>query len=909
LSDDRVRVIRETRDGFIWVGTYENGLDRFDRATQRFTHFSQDTPGPGPLVGGNVRDVYEDSSGALWVATDDGLSRWISDARGFANFANDPAEPASLSDDRVNTVVEDAGGLLWVATHNGLNKWNLATGAFELYRRNPDAADGLGSDVVNAFTEDARGNIWIGTYGGGLTRMDAETGNMTRFGHDPDDPSSLSDDKVMALYADAADHIWIGTFEMGLDRFDPHTGRFHHYRHDPDDPTSLSANGVTAIAADEFGALWIGTYRGGLNQLDPDAQTFARYQHDPDNPNSLGSDSVLALHHDDTGAVWIGTDGAGLSRFDRQSGTFSHFGHDPNDPTSLSSDLAWTIHEDRDGGLWIGTQFASLNYWEPTNRRELNPVFRRYGRSDGLRSPAVYGVLEDDTQDLWLSTSRGITRLTPSTGRTKTYDVTHGLQGNNFMFAAYFRSRDGRMFFGGANGFNIFRPDLVEDNEHVPPVVLTKFLKFNRAFAWEGAGNGDPMTLSYQDSVIGFEFAALDFTAPDQNQYRYRLEGFESEWNDVGDVRRATYTNLEAGEYTLRVQGSNNDGVWNEEGLSLALVVGPPPWLSGWAILVYTVLGIGTVAKLVRPQRRKREHQADYRHRLEREVRARTDELASQNRELAGLNTRLQEVSVTDSLTGLWNRRYLANEIPKDLARIRRARINHRDAAPDDPRQMDTTLLFVMLDLDGLKGVNDTYGHQAGDRVIVETKELLTQVCRETDTLIRWGGDEFLLVGRQADTHIAAGLADRLRRAVESHRFELGNGDTVGLSCSVGFSFYPFIQRAPTLFTWDRFSTWPIGRSTAPSRVVGTNGSGWWAHTTPTRSSRGDARMRTSIHSPSTVFSRSTPGARTPPHRITPTARATHHPRHGRSSARADPTPTHLPTGGHGGRESGNGRP
>ena len=332
--------------------------------------------------------------------------------------------------------------------------------------------------------------------------------------------------------------------------------------------------------------------------------------------------------------------------------------------------------------------------------------------------------------------------------------------------------------------------------QRVPNVLV-------RHVSVEDGLSGDPIRLSYQDSVIGFEFAALDFTAPDQNRYRYRLEGFESEWNEVGDVRRATYTNLEAGGYTLRVQGSNNDGVWNEEGLSLALVVGSPPWLAWWAIVLYMVIGIGALVALVRTQKRKVEHQADYSHRLEREVAARTDELASQNRELAGLNTRLQEVSVTDSLTGLWNRRYLANEIPKDLARIRRARINHHDAAPDDPRQMDTTLLFLMLDLDGLKGVNDTYGHQAGDRVIVKTKELLTQVCRETDTLIRWGGDEFLLVGRQTDTTIAAGLADRLRHAVESHRFDLGNGDTVGLSCSVGFSFYPFMQRAPTLFTWE----------------------------------------------------------------------------------------------------------
>ena len=416
----------------------------------------------------------------------------------------------------------------------------------------------------------------------------------------------------------------------------------------------------------------------------------------------------------------------------------------------------------------------------------------------------MYGVLENDNEDLWLSTSRGLTRLTPSTGRTKTYDVTHGLQGNDFNFGAYFRSRDGRMFFGGSSGFNIFRPDAVQENEHVPPLILTEFLKFNRPVPLGPRSHDTPIPLSYKDSVVGFEFAALDFTAPEQNRYRYRLDGFDTEWNEVDDLRRATYTNLEPGEYTLRVQGSNNDGLWNEDGLSLPLVVGAPPWLSWWALCLYGLGGLVVIAATVRHQMRRLERQAEYSHRLEREVTARTDELASHNRELAALNTKLHEVSVTDSLTGLWNRRYLANEIPTHLAMIRRARIDSRQYRPDDPRQRDANLLFLMMDLDGLKGVNDTYGHQAGDRVILKTKEILVDVCRQSDTLVRWGGDEFLLVGRQTDRDTAAGLADRLRHSIESHLFDLGNGDTVRLSCSIGFSFFPFMQNCPSLFSWEQ---------------------------------------------------------------------------------------------------------
>ena len=804
LSDDRVRAIRETADGDVWIGTYESGLDLYDPAADRFTHFVHAPDDHRSLADDRVRDLFEDSTGRLWVATDGGLSTWVAETRSFVSYRHDPSEPTSLSDDRVNTVTEDHGGVLWVGTYNGLNKWNLAMGAFEIYQRNPDVSNGLASDVITAFSEDADGNIWVGTYGGGLTRVDALTGAMTSFAHDPDDPTSLTENRVMELYADEVGQLWIGTRSGGLDRFDPTAGRFTHYRHDPEDPTSLSSNGVTVITGDRFGALWVGTYRGGLNRFDPKTGGFARYRHDPTNPTSLGDDRVLALHADETGALWIGTDGAGLSRYDRRSGTFSHYRHDPDDGTSLSSNAAWAIHQDRQGGFWIGTRGGGLNYWDPVNWRVLNPVFRRYLRADGLPSSVVYGILEDGEDNLWLSTSRGLTRLNPSTGQVKNYDVTHGLQGNDFTFGAQFRSRDGRMFFGGSNGFNVFQPEQVRDNEHAPPVILTEFLKFNRPVDLGTHPAGDPLHLSHKDSVVGFEFAALDFTAPERNQYRYRLEGFEDDWTEVGDLRRITYTNLASGEYTLRVQASNNDGLWNEEGLALALVVATPPWQTWWAILLYVLCVVGAVLAIVRRQMKKLEQQAEYSHQLEQEVAKRTDKLKLQNSQLVKLNHRLREVSVTDSLTGLWNRRYLANEIEKDLALIRRSQTLNQQKGLDQPDSLDCNLLFLMMDLDGLKGVNDAYGHQAGDRAIVQMKEILVRVCRQSDTLIRWGGDEFLVLGRQTARDAAAHLAARIKQAVEDHQFDLSNGDFVRLSCSIGFTFFPFLPSAPRLFSWEQ---------------------------------------------------------------------------------------------------------
>ena len=230
--------------------------------------------------------------------------------------------------------------------------------------------------------------------------------------------------------------------------------------------------------------------------------------------------------------------------------------------------------------------------------------------------------------------------------------------------------------------------------------------------------------------------------------------------------------------------------------MTLAQVVEILPW----RLLLYVLCTVGALLAIVRRQRNTLGQQAEYSRRLQQEVAKRTDELRTQNRELAALNHKLQEVSVTDSLTGLWNRRYLSNEIEKELALMRRARL----AKKLDERTPDADLLFLIMDVDGLKGVNDTYGHQAGDLAILQMKEILVRVCRQSDTLIRWGGDEFLLLGRQAGRDSAAHLAERIRQAVADHRFDFGDGDTLRLSCSIGFAFLPFMSSTPNLFSWEQ---------------------------------------------------------------------------------------------------------
>ena len=321
---------------------------------------------------------------------------------------------------------------------------------------------------------------------------------------------------------------------------------------------------------------------------------------------------MLEIYEDRAGTLWIGTDGGGLERFEPESGRFAHVRHDPEDPTSLSSDHAWAILEDQEGDLWIATQGGGLNRWRAANRSIGRAIFERYTKSDGLLSDLVYGLLADDEGRLWLSTNRGLTRFDPRANSYRHYDEGHGLQSNEFNWGAELRTRDGEMLFGGVNGFNVFHPGRVQENAHVPQVALTELLKFNRP-----VDLGAPLSelrdieLSHRDWVVAFEFAALDYTAPEQNRYLHKLEGFDPDWVDSGRLRRATYTNLEPGNYTFHVKASNNDGVWNEEGVKLKIRALPPPWKTRWAYAAYTLAAAGVLLLFYRGQAGKRERAAE----------------------------------------------------------------------------------------------------------------------------------------------------------------------------------------------------------------------------------------------------------------------------------------------------------
>jgi diguanylate cyclase (GGDEF)-like protein len=533
--------------------------------------------------------------------------------------------------------------------------------------------------------------------------------------------------------------------------------------------------------------LWVGTFGGGLSQLDRATGAFTHYESDPTNPLKLASDRVTSVAEDPSGLLWVGTDGGGLHVLNPKTGTFFRLRHDPENSRSLSADTVYCIHIDAAGQVWIGTRGGGLDRVVGSATTPDTIRFSHLSEKDGLPNSTVYGIHSDADGQLWLSTNFGIARLNPKTRKIRAFHRADGLQEEEFNFGAHYASAAGKLFFGGAGGFNEIVPATLDLATTAPPVVITSVLLPNGpALTGAAAARLRDLHLPYRENDVTFEFAALDFTAPLSNRFQYRLEGAGDEWVDSGTRRSISYSNLSGGTYLLRVRAASADGVWNKADTAVRLRVDPPPWKSAWAYAAYAFLSVITMLTAWILIRRRLIRDEQQRNKLEQLVLERTRDLAAHASALEVANQKLEEASLTDPLTGLGNRRSLHESLPRLIAQLPRSK----------------RLAVMIADLDCLKPINDELGHEAGDHVLVGVSAILRQHLRETDTLVRWGGDEFVLVHTCTDLDAAAAFAERMRSAVSQYRFTLPSSQVARTSCSIGFALYPFVDQAPDLLDW-----------------------------------------------------------------------------------------------------------
>lgn len=589
LSNNSVAAILEDQDhaGILWIGTFGGGLNKFDTKTGTFTHFPADPGNPKSLSSNDIRKIYSDRTGVLWVGTASGLNRFDRKKKKFIRYLQEPTDPGSLSDNSIRSIYEDRSGVLWIGTEfGGLNKFTSKRKKFNHYYHVANDPNSLSNNTVTAIYQDRSGIFWIGTYGG-LNKWDRKNETFTPFQNNPHDPTSLSDDKVWSIYEDRSGAFWIGTLG-GLNQFDRKNETFTPYLSDSKNSNSLSDNIVMSIVEDGQGFLWVGTYNG-LNQFDRVKKTFKRYQSDPGNPNSLSHNTIISLFEDRHGMLWVGTV-KGLNKFHRETGTFTRYLASSENSNGLSSDIINCIYEDNSGILWIGTH-GGLNKYH-----QKGDAFTYYRMMAGLPSEMILGILEDDGGNFWLSTNNGLLMFNPDTRIFNSYDSSDGLQGNEFRYACC-KSKSGEMFFGGINGFNAFFPDSIIDDPYQPDVVITGFKISNRSVSIGEEIDGltilekhisetNEIELSYKHTTLSFEYVGLHYAAPDSNQYAYKMEGLDRDWNYVGRRRFALYPNLDPGHYVFKVKASNNDNVWNETGASINIYIPLPYWRQWWFLVL-----------------------------------------------------------------------------------------------------------------------------------------------------------------------------------------------------------------------------------------------------------------------------------------------------------------------------------
>ena len=620
LNDYDVTTIKEIGEGEIWIGTNVGGITIFDKEKESFSYIKHDATDKSSLASNDVRSIYMDRDGGIWIGTFKGLN-YISPTGKWRRFVSDEKNKESLSHDSVRGIFQDRKGTLWIGTYfGGVNILDQDLPPFENLVYSP-YTNSISHNVVSSIIEEGQVGLWIGTEGGGLNYYDKVKRHFTHYKHRQSDPNSLSADNVKAIHIDQNGKLWVGTYNGGLNLMDGRSGRFIHFKYDPKKPNTVPHNNVYAIEEDKEGNLWIGTFGGGLGFMDKDdIGSFEVFKPGLDEKHKISSDRIRSMMIDSEDNLWVGTEN-GLNLRKSSEEKFSVYNFSKFNEHSISGDVVVSIFEDSKNRIWLGTYQNGLNLYDSDN-----DSFTRFTEREGLPGNNIFGITEDDNNNLWLSTNNGICKFNPDTQEIKSYGLEDGLAGNEFVLGSNLKMKDGKVAFGSFKGLTIFHPDSITPNNYVPPVALTDFKLFNRSVQPGEKGILDghisetkEIVLKHNQNVFSVNFAVLNFLIPEKNQYAYRLDGFEHDWNFVSNPQ-ATYTNLNAGTYNLLVKGANNDGIWNDVPTSLTIKVLPPPWKTWWAFTIYAIIILLTVYLLIRfiQVRSKLEHDLQIEH-LEKE--------------------------------------------------------------------------------------------------------------------------------------------------------------------------------------------------------------------------------------------------------------------------------------------------
>lgn len=624
IINSSLKVIYIDRNDKLWVGTVA-GFDIVDPQTRKVVHLSVSNP----VLNDEICAIFRNKDGKIWIGTY---------TRGIVIV-----DPLTLkceqliidrSNERSNTVraiAMDENGKYWFGTRGGLYIYNKETNTYLQYEHDERESGSLVHNSIQDIFIDTKGDFWLGTRGG-ISYVVKEKQVFQCYKALPNDNHYMNNGETYAFYMDSSGKLWIGTETGGVNIFDRKKGIFTYITH-TSQPNSLSNNCVKALMGDKQGNVWVGTYMGGINVIRPGTKQIVHYRNNPTVTSSVSNDIVWCLYADSYENIWIGTE-SGLDKFDPVSRSFLHY-----------KDVVWQqpvswIKEDSNHDLWIGTydeliiynpftkkikrfaeksrmMFEDLNgkFWLTTLDKGLalydkqKGSIKYYNQNKGIANNQTYCILDDNSGFLWISTIDGLSRFDPQKETFTNFNKIDGLQNNQFRYGACFKAPSGELIFGGITGFNIFNPAEVKTNGYEPPMVFTDFKIFNKhvpvgraSLLRKSITETQKIVLPYDQNVITFEFAALNYAKSAKNRYAYKLDGFEKNWNDAGNQHWVTYTNLNPGEYTLMIKSCNSDGVWNKTNLELKIDIKPPLWKTWWfkcSVLILLTIGLFLVFKFV----------------------------------------------------------------------------------------------------------------------------------------------------------------------------------------------------------------------------------------------------------------------------------------------------------------------
>ncbi|WP_199902603.1 ligand-binding sensor domain-containing diguanylate cyclase [Azospirillum sp. B4] len=807
LPAGRVQAALRDRMGGLWVGTVA-GLAHRASAAGTLTAVPL---GDGPAA--NVSALFQDEDGRLWVGTiRSGL--FVIDRPGAAPRLVGPNATDLLG--WISAIAPAGPHEIWVGLRNrSIVAIDTATMARHVIRHDRALPNSLAHDDIWAITRDSAGSVWVGGTGG-LSYHPRDSGLIsTIFGGASARTDSLSASDVFAIMpsqdgSSGQGRVWLGFFDGGVDVVDPLGGRVAALRPDPARPEdALPSDIVYSMAQDEAGRVYIATRRGvyradgaatavrrvTLSGRDPAAATMSlrfidgqlwvggegdglrAYALDGpgatpghlvyDGPGApagkrLSDPTVRALLAGTAHDVWVGTRN-GLNHIDLATGAVEHIPPVPGDPQALADPYVTSLLIDAKGRLWVGTFGGGLSLMTGRDAGG-RPRFRHFGLAQGLPHVNVCSLQMDGAGVIWAGTDDGLARIDPETLEVRAVRRADGSALVDYFVGASATTPAGEALFGSKGGLTVVRPGLQPAWRFAAPVVVTDLRVGGQPMpAGRIYDAANPLVLSPDANSLAVEFAALDYTAPVRNRYAYRLDGYDHDWI-AADVNRrlAVYTNLPPGDYTLRLRGSNRDGVWAERDLALPLRVLPAWYQHVWLRLLVAAAMVVAMTLLVRWRTGYlRRRQAELEH-----------QIAERTADLRAANDRLLHLATTDPLTGCDNRRHFMERAREMIA------LANRHGTP---------LTLAILDLDDFKQVNDTYGHPGGDAVLALTGRVIGAHVRSTDLVGRIGGEEFALLMPHTAAYGARLLAERLRQAICDGVVET-DGGPIRVTASLGLA-------------------------------------------------------------------------------------------------------------------------